>query len=127
MLTFLFYHPYNAIIKLDNPFVGKLSPSLMAHRMVEIGMEQDTPYKERLTKPTKYCKWCDELLDPEWAAPKAVFCSRRCMNAEWYSRHKGYHRKKYSKEKKDWERSQIGKRAGTSWRHWWIYLPDIFK
>lgn len=80
-----------------------------------------------MAKRAEFCEWCEDYLDPEWSEPHARFCSRKCLNAEWYSRHKPYHQKKYAKEKRDWERSQVGKRAGVSWRHWWIYVPDFFK
>jgi len=68
------------------------------------------------------CIWCDGPMNTEWAEPNQKFCSRRCRNAEWYVRHKDYHRKLYAEHQRQWERSQSGRRGGVS-IHQWLKLP----
>lgn len=72
------------------------------------------------------CPVCGELIDPEWAETKTKFCSRRCLNKDYYDRKKAEHHKRYLKDKRAWEKSPIGKRAGVS-IYKWKQIPKFFR
>lgn len=74
----------------------------------------------------RVCGFCGEILDPEWAYGQRRYCDKRCRNANYWSKHKDNGRRKYLEQKRLWERSPVGKRAGLAIRRW-INLPETFK
>lgn len=74
----------------------------------------------------KYCKFCGEYLDPEWAVTNQVYCDRKCCNADYYIHHKKLHQELYREHKREWEKSSTGKKAGVT-IYDWIKLPQEFK
>lgn len=68
------------------------------------------------------CAYCGELV-PEGSTR---FCTRSCMNKLYYRENKDKWQRLHAQRRRQWTRSQNGKRLGIS-LYRWMRLPRFFK
>lgn len=65
------------------------------------------------------CLACNQALGDDWARKDQKYCSESCKMMFWYrEKYKKFYDDRYKKQKKAWERSPNGKRAGIPIRVW---------
>lgn len=65
------------------------------------------------------CLYCGLTLSPEWARKDQKFCNRNCRASFWYyAKYKKHYDERYKQQKREWEQSPSGKRAGVALRVW---------
>ncbi len=73
----------------------------------------------------RLCLYCNQALLEEWARIDQKYCSESCKMKFWYrKKYKNFYDARYQKLKRQWERSQVGKRAGVPIREWLKLPPD---
>lgn len=75
----------------------------------------------------KPCLLCGEVMSPEWARPDQKYCDRSCKDAFWYkTKYKAVKAARYQMLKREWERSDNGKRSEVSFSLW-LRLPKDWR
>ena len=70
----------------------------------------------------EFCPWCGDPLTFEGEKLGYKWCSRKCMNADYYHRNKELHRKRYNEAKKELRKSGLN----ISMFKWWK-LPTFWR
>lgn len=65
------------------------------------------------------CLYCNAVLDKNWARGNRKYCDDSCAGSyRYYKNRVSYFQSRYQQEKRRWERSDNGKRAGVPIRVW---------
>lgn len=73
------------------------------------------------------CKACNAVLGEDWARRDQKYCDSSCKAAYWYRiKYKSFYDDRYKRYKREWERSDNGKRAGIPIREW-LKLPKDWR
>lgn len=73
------------------------------------------------------CLYCNLILGQDWARANQKYCDESCKASFWYRiKYKKFYDDRYKRQKKQWERSPNGKRAGIPIRVW-KNLPSDWK
>lgn len=73
------------------------------------------------------CLYCNLALSDEWARSDQKYCSESCKMKFWYrKRYKRFYDSRYQRLKREWEKSQVGKKAGVPIREW-LKLPKDWR
>lgn len=73
------------------------------------------------------CLHCDEVLERDWAAANQKYCDASCRASfHYYDKFKTFYDERYKRQKKEWEISPNGKKAGLK-LYEWRKLPKEFR
>lgn len=71
------------------------------------------------------CLACGRVLDPSWARRNKKYCDESCRGSFWYyKKYRDRYQEKYQIQKRIWERSDNGRRAGIPIRVWIKAFPE---
>lgn len=75
----------------------------------------------------RFCLACGSLLGNDWTRRNQKYCDEKCLASFWYfNKYKKVKAERYQKLKRQWERSESGKRAGVPIRQW-LKLPKDWR
>lgn len=67
----------------------------------------------------RFCLACGSYLSSDWTRNNQKYCNRKCSDSFWYyKKYKKVKAERYQKLKREWERSETGKRAGVPISQW---------
>lgn len=67
----------------------------------------------------RHCLACNQLLERDWARSNQKYCDASCQASYWYRiKYKKFYDERYQRQKKEWERSPNGKKAGIKLYEW---------
>lgn len=69
--------------------------------------------------PERHCLHCNTLMEKDWASSNKKYCDASCMASFFYRlKYKAFYDERYKRQKREWEKSENGKRAGLKLYQW---------